>query len=315
MKRMRLLNDLSEFSTAGESLLTIGVFDGVHRGHAHLITELTSRARTSGVLAGVITFRNHPASVLRPDFKLRVLTEFNERSRLIQEIGVDFVAPISFDTDVAALGAGEFCGLLQEHFGMRGMIVGPDFAMGRDREGTVERVTALGQEMGFSLTVVQPLFDEAGRAVRSTAVRESLARGDVVDVAKLLGRRFMLKGVVVRGAARGAKLGFPTANLQVGEDLAVPRDGIYATWAVVGGHRFMAATSVGMRPTFGEIDRTVEAYLLEFEDDIYDQEVRLEFVERLRDEVKYDTVEELQAQVKIDVAETKRALQAAASSA
>ena len=311
---MRIINELSEFTKGGESLLTIGVFDGVHRGHAHVIKELTSQATAKGVRAGIVTFRNHPASVLRPDFRPQFLTDFDERSRLIKEIGADFVAPITFDMDVAGLGAGEFCGLLQEYLGMRGLVVGPDFALGRRREGNVERLTTLGQQMGFSLTVVGPLLDDQGRTVRSTAVRESLSKGDVADVAQLLGRHFALEGVVVKGAGRGASLGFPTANLQVAEDLAVPRDGIYATWATISGRRFMAAASIGVRPTFDEVDRTVEAYMLEFDDDVYGQEVRLDFVERLRDEVKYETVGELQAQVELDVTETRRVLQATAAS-
>ena len=161
----------------------------------------------------------------------------------------------------------------------------------------------------FSVHVVDPIADDQGQPIRSTAVREALARGDVARVAVLLGRNFVLGGTVVTGAGRGAGLGFPTANLKIAKELALTGDGIYATWAHVGPRRYMAATSIGMRPTFEKGERTVEAFILDFDGDLYGQEVRLEFVRRLRDEVQFDSVSALQEQVDKDVDEAKAVLQ------
>jgi riboflavin kinase/FMN adenylyltransferase len=167
--------------------------------------------------------------------------------------------------------------------------------------------------MGFSLTVAN-LLDDDGRPVRSTVIRSALAKGDLAQVRTLLGRHFALDGAVEKGAGRGKGLGFPTANLRVAPDRGLPGDGIYATWAQVGDRRYMAATSIGTRPTFGETDRTVEAFLLDFDGDLYGSEIRLTFVQRLRDDTKFDSIQELKDQMDRDVGETKRVLAAVSRS-
>ena len=223
---------------------------------------------------------------------------------------MDFVAPITFDHDLATLRARDFMSLLQQHLKAAGIVAGPDFAMGHRREGDVATLKNMGKDMGVSITVVQLLSDSGG-AVRSTAIRKLLAAGDVSAVSGPLGRRFVLEGKVVRGAGRGRPLGIPTANLDIPEGMAVPGDGIYAAWAHIPegatepSRPRMAATSIGTRPTFGAGERSVEAFVLDFEGDLYGREVRLEFVERLRDEEKYDSVEALLQQIDLDVARTR----------
>jgi riboflavin kinase/FMN adenylyltransferase len=180
--------------------------------------------------------------------------------------------------------------------------------MGHKREGDVETLDAIGKQMGFSLHVVEPLLDDEGHPIRSTQVRDALNEGDVSSASRLLGRNFTLNGLVETGEGRGGPLGFPTVNLRVANGMAVPCDGIYATWAHVAGERLMAATSIGVRPTFGEGDRTVEAFVLDFEGDLYGQDVGLEFVRWIRPEVKFDTVEALQDQVQKDVTQTRAVL-------
>ena len=306
---MNIDQELSRYSPELESVLTIGVFDGVHRGHRHLISELITEARGTGRLAGIVTFRNHPTSVLSPDFKARYLTTVEERLHLIEELGVDYTVPLSFDRGLSKLRAGQFAALLQQHLRMTGLVIGPDFAMGHRREGDTETLAAIGRDMGFSVHVVKTLLDEDGQVVRSTGVRDALVGGDVSHVAALLGRNFVLTGTVVRGVGRGGPLGFPTANIEVSEGMAIPGDGIYVTWAYVDQRRHMAATSIGELPTFGEGERTVEAYVLDLDEDLYDQQVRLEFVRRLRDEIKFDSVRALQEQVDKDVDQTRAILQ------
>ena len=311
---MELEKELAQATPEHESALTIGVFDGVHRGHCHLLTQLLGEARKVGRLAGVVTFRNHPASVLRPNFIPRYLTSFDERTRLIKEVGIDFIVPVTFDLPLSKLRAAKFVALLQQHLRMRELVIGPDFALGHEREGDAETLTNLGHDMRFSVSIVEPLV-ERGEPIRSSSAREALARGDVQRVAGLSGRPFLLTGDVVQGKGRGGPLGFPTANLLVPAELAVPGNGIYATWAHLDEGSFMAATSIGTRPTFGETDRTIEAFVLDYEGDLYGRQVRLEFVRRLRDELKYDTVEALQEQVDKDVQETRAVLGAAGATA
>ena len=289
-------------------MLTIGVFDGVHRGHEHLFGQLKARARQAGRLSGAITFRNHPGSVLQPDFKPSYLSGVDERLQLIKALAVDFVVPVTFDRGLSRLRADQFVSLLYEQLHMRGLVMGPDFTMGHQREGDAQRLTELGSEMGFTVTVVEPLVDEDGSPIRSTTIRQALGQGDVTRVAALMGRNFSLVGKVVRGSGRGGPLGFPTANLSVSNDRVVPGDGIYATWAYLGSGRFMAATSLGVRPTFDESQRTIEAFIMDFDEDVYDLDIRLEFVTRLRDELKFDSVEALREQMAVDVDNAREVL-------
>ena len=308
---MAIGDELGAFAVRGETALTIGVFDGVHRGHTHLISNLVDEAARKGLMAGVVTFREHPAAVLSPRFEAQYLTSFEDRLELLNETKIDFVVPITFDRALSKLTAEEFVSLLQEHLRMESLVVGPDFAMGRNREGTIERLSELGDEMGFALTVVDGLQDTKGETVRSTTVRTALGEGEVERVTELLGRRFMLEGLVVSGEGRGGKLGFPTANIASPQGMAVPDDGIYAAFAHLEGKRLMTAISIGTKPTFGDHDRAIEAFILDFDGNLYGKSLRLEFVRRLRDQVKFDAVEALLEQVDRDVAETRRILQKA----
>ncbi len=306
---MRIDQELAQASIDRDSALTIGVFDGVHRGHQRLIAKVIREAAAKGCMAGVLTFRNHPDSVLNPNFRPQYITGIEERIRLLKELGVDFVIPIRFDLELASLRAKKFVELLRSRLRMRGLVVGPDFAMGYKREGNVETLASLGAEIGFSVSVVD-LLSEGGDPVRSTSIRQALAEGKVSDVAKKLGRDFAISGTVVSGEKRGRTLGYPTANLEVGHQMAIPGNGIYATRAFVDGEAYMAATSIGTRPTFDGTGRTIEAFLLSFDSNLYNRVLRLEFVQRLRDELKFDSVEALLKQMQLDVEQTRTLLEA-----
>lgn len=308
---MSIGDELGAFAVRGDTALTIGVFDGVHRGHTHLISQLVGEAARSGLMAGVVTFREHPAAVLSPTFQARYLTSFEDRLDLLGRTQIDFAVPITFDRALAKLTAEEFISLLQDRLQMVSLVVGPDFAMGRNREGTIERLSKLGEEMGFTLTVVSGLHDADGDTVRSTTVRTALGAGNVERVEDLLGRRFTLAGDVVSGEGRGSRLGFPTANIAPPQGMAVPGDGIYAAFAHLDNQRMMAAVSIGTKPTFGAHDRVIEAFIFDFDENLYGKTLRLEFVRRIRDQVKFDTVEGLLEQVDKDVVETRRILESA----
>ncbi len=305
---MRLQEELAQYASQQDTIITVGVFDGVHLGHKHLLARLKAEAQRRKAMTCAVTFRDHPRTVLYPELAVGYLTSPEERIGLLKEAGVDLVAPLTFDEDLSQLRAREFVSLLQEHLRMKGLVTGPDFAIGYRREGDAKTLRVLGQEMGFSLDSVEPLT-LGDLVVSSTAIREALARGDVDMVAALLGRNFSLTGKVTRGARRGKRLGFPTANLDIPQDRAIPSDGIYATWAYVGQGRFMSATNIGVRPTFEDNERVVEAFILDFKGSLYGMEVRLEFSQRLRDEFRFDSMGALQAQMARDVEQAKAILQ------
>ena len=305
---MSLDEALSHLAVDRDSAITIGVFDGVHRGHRHLVSRLVEHALSSDSRACVVTFKNHPITVLKPETRVEFLTDLDERTRLLGHLGVDMVVPIKFDTQLAQLSSRDFLRVLYENLRMRHLVVGPDFAMGHNRDGTLETLPCIARHIGFSFNVVDLMTDPAGR-VKSTTIRRQIADGDVSSAAKLLGRNFAIRGVVVRGQERGRELGFPTANLRVEHGLMVPGNGIYAARAHLDSGTYMAATSIGVRPTFDDgPGRTIEAYLLDFSGDIYGQTVCLEFVRRLRGEEKFDTVDALLDQMNSDVVQTKDVL-------
>ena len=247
-----------------------------------------------------------------PDAEISYLCPLQMRERLIRDTGIDTVIPVDFDESIRLLAPREFAGILHEALRMGTFVSGPGSAVGKDRSGDSETMRQLGEEMGFSLHTVPPEIYN-GEAVSSTLVRTALEGGRMGEAAGMLGRRYTLAGMVIRGEARGRTIGFPTVNLDRGDPefpAVVPADGIYATWASVDdGPQIMAATSIGVRPTFGdEGTRTVEAYLLDFDEDVYGRTVSLEFVRRLRPEQKFDSVEELTAQMDIDVEKTREVL-------
>jgi riboflavin kinase/FMN adenylyltransferase len=249
----------------------------------------------------VITFRQHPRDLLAPKSKLLYLCTVEERIQLLKNEGVDIVVALSFNRELAKLSAREFVTLLVKHLKMRGLIIGPDFSLGKNREGNAETLRALGQEMGFSVTVVAPKLIN-GEVASSTIIRQALANGDMEKVMRLLGRPFSLHGKVARGEHRGTELGFPTVNLNVDAKMALPPDGVYATRAYIGGEEFQAMTNIGRRPTFGENnERTIESFILHYNQDIYGKDVKIEIIKRLREEKHFDNVEELKKQIAEDV--------------
>ena len=297
---------LASMAPQRETVLTIGVFDGVHRGHCHLLRQLIERAKPDQ-LPTVITFTNHPATILRPGIKLNYINTPEQKVRLLHQQGIELVIPLEFTLELSQVDAKEFITVVSQTLRMKGLIIGPDFAMGRGREGNAEYLQKLGPSLGFWLETVEPLIWD-GAPVRSRRVREAISAGDVAASAKLLGRSFSLKGSVVRGDQRGRELGFPTANVGVSSDMLIPGDGIYATWAVVEGKRHAAATSIGVRPTFGLTERLVEVYILDFDADIYGATIGVQFVKKLRDQETFSNIEALVKRIHQDVADTRSVL-------
>ena len=284
--------------------VAIGVFDGVHRGHRHLIGHLVDRAEHEGLARLVVTFHPHPRSVLRPGTPLTYLCGLEERVELLQALGVDDVAVLAFTSELAQLSSRDFVSLVVEELRMKLLVVGSDFALGRGREGSTDVLAAIGGEMGFEVDVVS-LLAASGEKVGSTAVRQALTRGDMETVASLLGRPFALRGPVIKGAERGKGLGFPTANMAFGQDRALPAFGVYVTRGYLREGVFPAVTNIGLRPTFDEDKPTVETFILDFQGEVYGQELRIELLHRLRGEVRFPSPEALREQIEKDVAQTR----------
>ncbi|MBI3743027.1 MAG: bifunctional riboflavin kinase/FAD synthetase [Chloroflexi bacterium] len=295
------LADLTATRVDRPAALTIGVFDGVHTGHRYLMDQVRAAAKRDGLAAGVVTFRNHPATVLAPHIPHTYLCSVDERLALLRDTGVDYVVPVTFTKELSQLRARDFVDALVKRVRMKRLLCGPDFALGKGREGTVPVLESLGREMGFAVEHVKPLVRD-GMVISSTAVREALKAGNIRLATSLLGRRYRLNGPVVKGDQRGRTLGFPTANIAVDAYYALPADGIYATVAHIDGKAFDSATNIGVRPTFGVLGRTVEAYIMDFSGDLYGKHVDLEIVERLRPEERFASVDALIAQMHRDVA-------------
>jgi riboflavin kinase/FMN adenylyltransferase len=291
-----------------DTFLAVGVFDGVHRGHQSLIARLKAEAAKRGLSAGVFTFRNHPLTVLQPDVKLGYITGPETRRELLCSQGLDMVTMIEFTPEVARITAREFVSTLQERLGMKGLVVGPDFALGRNREGNVETLRKLGDEMGFEVVELAAKTEDDETIISSSAVRAAIMKGDIERANGLLGRPFTLEGEVMEGDRRGATLGFPTANLKPDPERIVPGNGIYATWTLVEGAGHPSATSIGVRPTFDAGDRTIETHVIDFNGDLYGKQIALQFVKRLRDEIRFASVEELKTQMTKDLEQARRAL-------
>lgn len=297
---MSIEAELASLSPTKGMLLAIGVFDGVHIGHKHLLSELVRQARQRGLVSGVITFRQHPKNVLKAGASRPFLTSLPQKIKLLKEQAVEVVITLSFTLELAQLGSSQFISLLRQHLKMQGLVLGPDFALGRNREGDIEALRTLSKSLDFSLTVV-PHAVLNGEVVSSTAIRNALAGGDIEKVHRMLGRYFSLEGKVITGSGRGAELGFPTANLDINPGQALPADGIYASRARIDNRQHQAVTNIGKRPTFDETERTVETYILDYRGDLYRRQLKVDIIQKLRDEERFATIAALKKQIKQDI--------------
>ncbi|MGH3680660.1 MAG: bifunctional riboflavin kinase/FAD synthetase [Natronosporangium sp.] len=292
----------------GRSVVTVGVFDGVHRGHQEVIGLAVKQARERGLQSVVVTFDPHPAEVVRPGSHPAVLTEPARQAELIEALGADALCVVPFTPEFSRLSPEAFGhDVLVEHLHAAAVVVGENFRFGHRAAGDVTLLTELGRRFGFTV-ITPPLVSTDGTVFSSTYIRACVAAGDIAVAAAALGRPHRLEGVVVRGDRRGQELGFPTANLLHGRHVAVPADGIYAAWCQRRDETHPAAVSIGTNPTFAGRERRVEAYLLDFQDDLYGERVALDFVARLREQRTYPEVGPLVAQIREDVAQVRRIL-------
>lgn len=301
---MKLLRGFDAGDEYRGGFLSIGNFDGVHRGHQQMFASLVRHARENGVPASVLTFDPHPISLLRPKQCPPALTSLDQKAEFMQDCGIDNLVVYQTDLRLLNLSPVEFFEtVVQGVFQARGMVEGPNFYFGRNREGTVDTLRQLSASAGLTLDIVPPVYVGA-QMVSSSAIRNLLVEGDLSQANDLLGHAYRIRGCVSRGAGRGATIGFPTANMTHVVSV-LPKNGVYAGIAHHAGQMWPAAVNLGPNPTFGESRRKLEAHLLGFEGDLYDASVDLEFISRIRDTQPFSDVTALKEQVDRDVARVR----------
>ena len=291
------------------SSLTIGSFDGVHLGHHDLLHRMAERAKQAALPVVVLSFFPHPSVVLRQRSPAFYITTPEEKAELLGQEGVDYVITQPFDLELSKVEAGEFLDRLTAQLGFIDLWAGEDFALGHQRRGNRHFLEKESRARDFQYHLVPPLL-VGGEVVSSTRVREALRSGDVARAATYLGRSFNLVGIVQKGAGRGKELGIPTANLQIWEERAYPAVGVYACIVEVDGQRKQAVTNIGYRPTFEDKPEgpIIEAHILDFERELYGQEIKVEFIDRLRDEMRFSGPEQLLKQIEQDISHTRSLL-------
>jgi riboflavin kinase/FMN adenylyltransferase len=301
--------------------LTVGIFDGVHRGHQQILRPLVDGAHQASALAVVLTFSPHPAIVLGGKKDFKALTTSEERLAMLESLGVDVVITQTFDRAFADQTAEEFMRRVVRALGLHRLVIGYDTALGRGRQGDAACLTDIGKDLGYTVQVIPALSDESG-VISSTRIRGAITAGNVSSAVEGLGHYYSISGKVVHGDGRGHRINVPTANVAVPEEKVIPANGIYACWAWLEpsnqgkgenteeSKKYPAATNVGVRPTFTPDlpAPAVEAHLLDFKGDIYGQRLRVEFVEYLRAEEKFATVESLVDQIRLDINLTREIL-------
>ena len=305
--KMDIIRDLTTVHLLRPTVITIGSFDGIHRGHQHLIAQVIARAQELGTASALVTLHPHPKVVLRSNSPMQYLSTIEERLDLLAPLGLDYGIVFPFSIETSQIRAREFVQLLLDHANMREIFCGANFAFGYKREGNIEFLRALGAEKNFTVHIVAPQMFDA-EIISSTRIRELVARGQLDEATRLLGRFPSVRGRVIKGDQRGRTLGFPTANLAIAERRLIPANGIYACRVKIGERWHGGAANIGVRPTFDNGARLVEVFVLDFEGDLYDQVIEVQFVKRLREELKFENIGALIEQMNRDVQETRRVL-------
>jgi riboflavin kinase / FMN adenylyltransferase len=309
---MKIIEDIKSIETPiANAVVTIGNFDGVHLGHQALLQTVVEKAHGIGGAAVALTFDPHPMRVISANGHPPLITMKEQKSELIARTGIDILLQIPFTQEFASISARSFIeDLLVRHVGMKILIVGNDYTFGRNREGNLDLLKQWAPEMDFEVIVldwIQPINDIAGR-ISSTRVRELVMAGRMEEAKRLLGRNYQIRGIVASGRNRGGRLlGFPTANINLQDELS-PKQGIYAVTIEHGAEIFQGVANIGYSPTFDDNVFTVEVHILDFKKDIYGETIRVNFIQRLRDEIKFQSIDALAAQIRLDIDKARKIL-------
>ena len=306
---MREITNITTFTTQQPTVLTIGTFDGVHLGHQKIVERVVTTARQEGLLATVFTFFPHPRMVVQHDKGLKLIHTLEEKKQLLQQLGVDLLVVQPFNEAFAQLSAEEFVStILVEHLNVKKVIIGYDHRFGRNRTANIDDMRLFGKKYGFAVEEISVQeVDEV--SVSSTKIREALNKGDVTTAEHYLGTPYSLTGRVVHGLKLGRTLGYPTANIQVTEDYKlIPKDGVYAVYSYIGSRKVYGMMSIGKNPTIEGKGASIEVYFFDFNGDLYDQKLTIEFVQYLREEQKFATIDLLKKQLQDDETAARKAI-------
>ena len=306
---MREITDITTFTTQQPTVLTIGTFDGVHLGHQKIVERVVTTARQEGLLATVFTFFPHPRMVVQHDKGLKLIHTLEEKKQLLQQLGVDLLVVQPFNEAFAQLTAEEFVStILVQHLNVKKVIIGYDHRFGRNRTANIDDMRLFGEKYGFAVEEISVQeVDEV--SVSSTKIREALNKGDVTTAEHYLGTPYSLTGTVVHGLKLGRTLGYPTANIQVTEDYKlIPKDGVYAVYSYIGSRKVYGMMSIGKNPTIEGKGASIEVYFFDFNGDLYNQKLTIEFVQYLREEQKFATIDLLKKQLQDDETAARKAI-------
>jgi len=307
---MKIYNSLKNITAPfADSIVTIGNFDGVHQGHHMLFSEVVSRADQKQGISVVITFDPHPLQVMRPEIGIKLISTYEQKVEMIELAGIDILVVIPFTRNFAATSAETFVDeVLIKTIGVRELVVGYDYAFGKGRQGNIEFLKEQGRLKGFPVTVVEPYYVD-GMLVSSSKIRELVSQGRMMDVKKLLGRNYQIRGTVQEGKKRGGPVvGFKTANLNLSEEDLCPRHGVYVTQVVYEGKCYGGVLNIGYNPTFGENRLSAETHIFDFNQEIYGKKIKINLLKHLRGEKKFSGPEELAEQIHQDIGQAKEIL-------
>ncbi len=296
---MKIYRNLDDIDFTFDTCLTVGNFDGLHRGHQTLINKVIKYSKENNLKSVVFTFSNHPVNYFKPGYVKNIISQ-REKFELIERMGVDICISIAFDDSMTQISAQDYVNkILKEKLHVKKMVIGHDFTFARKKEGNPQLLKELAKEAGFDVEVVDPVILE-GIRISSTAIRKAVAEGRVLEAEHFLGRYFAVEGRVVRGRQIGRTIGFPTANIEYDHSMVIPAIGIYASLVVLDGEVYCGATSIGTNPTVNGKSLSIETYILDFDKDIYGKTIRIEFIEKMRDEIKFESKEALKEQLEKD---------------
>lgn len=307
---MKLIRDLEQYQPSGPLCLALGNFDGVHLGHQQLIKACVDYARNNQGTAAAYIFDPHPARIIKPAAAPKLLVTPQRKAELLEALGLDLLIYAAFTPQVAQSSPQDFVKqILVDQLHVRQVVVGFNYSFGYRGAGTPEMLKELGNQYGFNTVIIEPV-EVNGQIVSSSAIRQALEQGEIEKATEMLGSYPVLSGQVVKGEQRGSKIGFPTANLHVDQEMTIPANGVYAALANIDGVAVKAVVNIGRKPTFHEeFPTTVEAHLIDFNGDIYGREMRLTFFKKIRDERKFSSIEELTAQIGRDREEAARIIE------
>lgn len=296
---MIVIDDIIMDNKEGANYVALGSFDGLHYGHLSLVRKTVEIAKENNGKSMVFTYKNHPKTIVKPDCVPKLIMDLDTKLEYLEEENVDIVVLRTFTKEFMGIEAEDFIKLLCEGYNVKGIVVGFNFRFGHKNLGDITLLKKLKQKYGYELYIIDPYTYE-NKAISSTRIRECILEGNVIEATKMLSKPYLIKGKVIHGKQLGRTIGFPTANLDFNEKMIIPSKGVYYTNVEYKNNKYKGLTSVGNNPTVNGQELTIETYILNFNEMIYDEEIKVYFIEKIREEIKFDTLEELVNQIKKD---------------